>query len=133
MRSEMSAKANRRIIAQAGSVLVCVLVVLLLVGLLMTQTIQTLVVLRKGDGQRRQVQQARELLELGKMVARRPRETAEVFEQRILVDASTETYGSIRLEALSEYQLRIVARFPDDDENNPITASEVITIPELNK
>ncbi len=50
-----------------GAILVCVLVVMLMVGLISAQTIQTLLILRRADSERSDLVQARELLELGKM------------------------------------------------------------------
>lgn len=60
------ASASRR-----GAVLVCVMVVLLIVVLLSTQTIQTLLIVRRADRQRSGLRQARELVELGRMAVAR--------------------------------------------------------------
>ena len=64
MQARLSKRASRR-----GGVLVCVLVVLLLVGMLSAQAFQTLSAARRGDQQRLRLRQARELLELGRVIA----------------------------------------------------------------
>lgn len=51
-----------------GSAILCVLVVILLVTLLSVQTIQTLSAIRRGDDERTKINQARELIELGRKV-----------------------------------------------------------------
>ena len=51
-----------------GAVLVCVMVVLLLVGLISSQAIQTMLIVRQADHRRSGIRQARELIELGRMV-----------------------------------------------------------------
>jgi archaellum component FlaG (FlaF/FlaG flagellin family) len=53
---------------RAASVIVCVLVMLLLVGLLSVQTLQTLSLIRRSDSERAKIRQARELIELGRQI-----------------------------------------------------------------
>ena len=52
-----------------GAVLICVLVVLMLVGMMSMQAIQSLMIVRRSDSHRANVRQARELIELGKIAA----------------------------------------------------------------
>ena len=54
-------------VRQRGAIVVCVLVVLLIVGMLAAQTIQTSLLMRRGDAERSQLRQARELVELGRL------------------------------------------------------------------
>jgi type II secretory pathway pseudopilin PulG len=64
-----------------AAILVCVLVVLLIVGSLCAQTIQTLLMVRQADRQRGALQQARELIELGRMA---------IAQQRVEGDGTIE-------------------------------------------
>jgi type II secretory pathway component PulK len=53
-----------------GSLIVAVLVVLFLIVLMSTQTLQTLIFIRQADSRQHATHQARELVELGKMICR---------------------------------------------------------------
>ncbi len=53
---------------RSATVIACVLVVLLLVGMLCVQTTQTLLIIRRSDTQRAKLHQVGELLELGRQV-----------------------------------------------------------------
>ncbi len=57
--------ANRPLRKHCGSIMVCVLVVLLLVGLISVQSIQSLALIRSGTRQRMQLEQRQELITLG--------------------------------------------------------------------
>ncbi len=64
--------------------MVCVLVLLLIVGLMMSQTLQTLTLVRRGDTMRQSLRQARELVELGELVLQQ-QPAAELPSKPLLV------------------------------------------------
>ncbi len=78
---------------RSGAVLVCVLVVLLIVGLLSAQTIQTLLIVRRGDGERRQLRQARELVGLGRIVLRQQAAHLPTEKITVVVDDPSAASG----------------------------------------
>ncbi len=65
---------------RSGGLTLCVMVVLLLVGLISSQAIQTLLIVRRGDDRRGELRQARELLELGKLAL----QSDQVPESKVL-------------------------------------------------
>ena len=70
----MSYSRPKQVIARrTASVIVCVLVVILLVGMLSMQTVQTLAVIRRGDDDRTKILQARELIEFAQAICRTTR------------------------------------------------------------
>ena len=125
-----------------AAILICVLVVLLIVGLLTTQTLQTLMLLRRGDTQRQQLRQARELIELGKMVAQQQSE--ELPENALVVPLSTidsidgqksenTELAGISFSRIDDDQaspiLRVTVNYPLDQPNE-ITATELVALEE---
>lgn len=80
-----------------GAILVAVMVILLLVGLLTMQTMQTLMLVRRSDDRRSHLRQSRELVELGRQVLTRRRLSPE--EPWILPLPSGAT-GAIRVREL---------------------------------
>ena len=101
-----------------GAVLVCVMVVLLIVGLSSSQTIQTLLIVRRADHQRSGLRQARELAELGRMAVVR----AHVPKNGVLELEVDGNEGVIRFEEISatdRLRYRIIAQ---------VAASEVTMI-----
>ena len=82
-----------------GSVLICVMVVLLIVGLLISQTLQTLLLVRRGDDARQQLRQARELVELGEIVLRQNPSAQNINEVRCDADSRDESRVESRAES----------------------------------
>lgn len=72
--------------------MVCVLVLLLIIGLMMSQTVQTLVLVRRGDTVRQRLRQARELVELGELISQQ-RPAAELPSEPLLVSLAEPTSG----------------------------------------
>jgi hypothetical protein len=109
-------------VRQRGAIVVCVLVVLLIVGMLAAQTIQASLLVRRGDAERSQLRQARELVELGRLALQQsardvPVSDIPVGAWNIVVDASRQFAGSIAVQAAGgrgagQGRHRIVAKFP---------------------
>ncbi len=95
-----SCGANFQLASQSrqGAVLICVMVVLLIVGLLISQTLQTLLLVRRGDEGREQLRQARELIELGEIVLRQNPSAESVGE--FSCQTNSPESGSIGFERL---------------------------------
>ncbi len=73
--------------------IVCVLVLFLIVGMLMSQTMQTLMLVRRGDAVRQRLTQARELIELGELVLRQL-PSAELPSEPLLVSLADPASGT---------------------------------------
>lgn len=94
-----------------ATVLICVMVVLLLVGMLSVQAMQSLVISRRSSSERAKLLQARELIELGRIVQRRSDATdvpnsfevqlgqAGTGNVRILLSDASRGSGNYRIEA----------------------------------
>lgn len=107
--------------ARPGALLISVLVVLLLVGMLSSQAIQTLLLVRRGDQQRSETRQARELLELGRLAVL----SDQVPESKLLEMVVDGQPAAIRFEPLSaggNPRIRIVAELTLDS-NRQVTVS----------
>ncbi len=105
---------------RSATVLMCVLVVLIIVGLLTSQTMQTLLVVRRGDAVRHQLRQAREVLELGKIILQRNgRQTLEP-ELRVSLDSEQAAWASISI-----VEDRIIVRSPVGTDRE-VTVSETV-------
>ena len=121
-----------------GALIVCVLVLLLIVGLLVSQTVQTLVLVRRGDAMRERLRQARELVELGEIVLRQD-PAAEIPSGAVLAalaDSTGETSsltaerGSISFTPVNSSQpnqveIRITATFPMES-SQQFTATKTV-------
>lgn len=103
---------------RAAAVIVCVLVVILLVGLLSMQALQTLSLIRRGDNDRAKIQQAREVIELGRRIDWNAAESGTITLQ--IPESSNAELNASR-PAVLERQLnetesnsasRLVVRFP---------------------
>ena len=75
-----------------GGLIVCVLVLLMIIGLMMSQTVQTLMLLRHGDALRQRLRQAHELVELGELVLQQ-QPTAELPSEPLLVSLAEPSSG----------------------------------------
>lgn len=107
--------------ARPGALLISVLVVLFLVGMLSSQAIQTLLLVRRGDQQRSETRQARELLELGRLAVL----SNQVPESKLLEIVVAGQPAAIRFEPLSAGEnprIRIVAELTFDS-NRQVTVS----------
>ncbi|MEO8268853.1 MAG: hypothetical protein ABI557_03975, partial [Aureliella sp.] len=90
MHNTHQAKTNRYQPAgptRRGALIVCVLILLLIIGLMISQTVQTLMLVRRGEAVRQRLRQARELVELGELVLRQP--TAELPSKPLLVSLAS--------------------------------------------
>ncbi len=121
---------NRR-----AAVLICVMVLLLITGLIMHQTLQALLLVRRGDARHFELRQARELVELGKMVVERqqseaasgetPAENTEIVDDRVtrpmqqplIVSLATETSGDTTVRGL-QGSLLIESLSPQGESNH---------------
>ena len=106
-----------------ASILVCVLVIMLVVSLLAAQSLQTVSVIRRGDTQRSSLRQARELVELGRIVAEREPKGMKV----VSLDLPDNAIGNV--EFLSNQQIRATYRRG----SNEIVASSQPKIADKNK
>ncbi len=91
---------TNRALRKRGSLIVAVLVVLFLVVLMSTQTFQTLWLVRRGDSQQSALRQARELIELGKMIHRQYPPATDFEPARI--DMGENQFGVISIEPLTQ-------------------------------
>ncbi|MCC7337986.1 MAG: hypothetical protein IT422_23090 [Pirellulaceae bacterium] len=73
-----------------GGLIVCVLILLLIIGLMMSQTVQTLMLVRRGDTMRQRLRQTRELVELGELVLQQ-QPAAELPNTPLLVSLAEPT------------------------------------------
>lgn len=109
----LAGKASR-----AGSAVIMLLVVLLLIGLLTQQTVRTLWILRRSQDHQFKIQQAKQLLELGLSLDRQSRRTANTLEKLApLIVKVGDEYGRLEvLDQSSEGGLRSlwVAKLPVD-------------------
>lgn len=112
MKARMRKHAMRR-----GGVLVSVLVVLLLVGMLSAQAFQTLSAARRGDQQRLQIRQARELVELGRVIAvdgKTLNASNRIVQFDVPVDG--ESIGSLSVQFVDapegEARFQVMAKYP---------------------
>lgn len=116
-----------------AAILICVLVVLLIVGLLTSQTLQALMLSRRADRQRQQLVQARELLELGQMIARKQADKLTDKELVVPLSAEPPLSAGIAFSRLSPDQsptlVRIRVRYPLGQPNEG-TATTVVTLQE---
>ena len=112
-----------------AAVVVCAMVVLLIAGLISMQTMQALMIIRRGDSQRSSLRQARELVELGRM--RLARMGSELDEFEFTLEVEPELEGQITITKIaragdggspSDATIRIVARYPVDTARE-VTAS----------
>lgn len=119
-----------------GSVLISVMVVLLIVGLLISQTLQTLLLVRRGDDARANLRQARELVELGKIVLQQNPAARRIAEVHCGVKSHDKSHlnrsdsGSIDFEQLSSVddgppQIRISVTYRVGS-NSEITATHIV-------
>ncbi len=117
----MSYSRPKQVIARrTASVIVCVLVVILLVGMLSMQTVQTLAVIRRGDDDRTKILQARELIEFAQAIDWNAAESKSLTIQ--IPDSVRQVGESEALTAILERQTiaansdvaRIIVRFPAD-------------------
>ena len=119
-----------------GSVLICVMVVLLIVGLLISQTLQTLLLVRRGDDTRAHLRQARELVELGKIILQQNPVAKSIDKVRCGDESQNESHrnasdtGSIGFERLSSIedgptQIRISVTYRAGS-NSEITATQIV-------
>ena len=117
MRTSLRKARGRNRDSRKGGVLVCVLVVLLLVGMLSAQAFQTLSAARRGDQQRQQIRQARELVELGRMVAVDGK-TLNDSQRMIQLDVSVdeESVGSLTVQLVDapegEIRYQVTGKYP---------------------
>ncbi len=118
-----------------AAILICVLVVLLIVGLLTSQTLQTLLLSRRSDGQRQRLRQARELLELGQMIVGQHRE--KLIDKELVLplavgeaESAGLTFSRVEQDQ-SPALLRIRVRYPLGKANED-TATAVVALEEQN-
>ena len=118
-------KANRK-----ASIIVCVLVVILLVGMLSMQTIQALALIRRGDDDRAKIMQAQELSEFARAIDWSSVESQSITLQ---IPNSVSSVGEPETQAaILERQTladnpevaRIVVRFPADSPGEITTTVE---------
>lgn len=101
---EPCGSSNRLRRRNKASILVCVIVIMLVVSLLAAQSLQTVFVIRRGDTQRSNLRQARELVELGRIVAMRESEGMKV----VSLDLPDNATGTV--EILSNQRVRATYR-----------------------
>ena len=115
---------------RTASVIICVLVVILLVGMLSMQTIQTLALVRRGDDDRSKIAQARELSEFARAI---DWSTAESQSLTMQIPDSIHSPGESETQAaFLERQTiadnpdaaKIVVRFPADKPGEVTTTWE---------
>lgn len=82
-----------------AAILICVLVVLLIVGALSAQTIQTLLIVRQADRQRSTLQQTQALVELGRLTLAQDR-VPENSQIELSVDGAPALIKIVRLETI---------------------------------
>lgn len=121
------ARRNR----QGGSIIVCVLVVVMLVTMLAIQTMQSLSLIRRSDDDRARIRQAREALEFGKMIAA-TKQDIENNGQKLRLTIADSIGSTDQAEAASlqvaEVQIlnsnsdsQVTVRYPLDDSTNKTT------------
>ena len=116
----MSYRRQPKKTQRSASVIVCVLVVILLVGMLSVQTIQTLALIRRGDNERTKIIQARELSELAQAIDWTTTEgqsfTMQIPDKLIRVGEQATQTAIIERQTLAEnpHAARIIVRFPAD-------------------
>ena len=116
----MSYRRQPKKTQRSASVIVCVLVVILLVGMLSVQTIQTLALIRRGDNERAKIIQARELSELAQAIDWTTTEgqsfTMQIPDKLIRVGEQATQTAIIERQTLAEnpHAARIIVRFPAD-------------------
>lgn len=112
-----------------AAVLVCVLVVLLIVGLLSTQTIQTLLIVRRSDMQRKRLRQARELVELGQSVSRQHADNRSAGREfSVVVDRTLGLSGTVLIEPQPQdgsHLIRIVAKYPAGSDSEVVASGSI--------
>jgi hypothetical protein len=97
-----------------GATVLAVLILLMIVCLLAHQTVRTLFLLRRGQDRTLKILQAREILELGKMLDRQePPASDQQTSRQIVVSMGTE-FGKLELFPGG----RSVATWPVDSEGN---------------
>lgn len=112
------------------------MVVLLIVGLLISQTLQTLLLVRRGDDARQQLRQARELVELGEIVLQQNPSAQNINEVRCDAESRDEHHpnasdtGSISFERLNsgeegptQVRISVIYRAGSHSE---ITATQIV-------
>ena len=99
---------------RSGAVLICVLVVLLIVGLISAQTIQTLLMIRRSDAARSRLRQAQELVELGRIVVQQHGAAALPESVEVALD--------------DQSQAKIVLRYHDDGVDGKNSDRQVLRI-----
>lgn len=99
-----------------AAVLICVLVVLLIAGALSIQATQSLAIVRRGEERRARLQQARDLLELGKAAVEQQKIQKEVT-WTIELDAGKGKIEVIPTTQLEKMGYRILATFPADGDH----------------
>lgn len=117
---------------RSGAVLICVLVVLLIVGLISLQTIQTLLLVRRSDSDRSRLRQAQELVELSRIAFQQ--NGAGELQEEIAVVVDGDLTGTIRLSLADseshadsgQADYRIVAKYPVGA-GGEVTVTGVIT------
>lgn len=123
-------RPTQKSIRRTASVIVCVLVVILLVGMLSAQTVQTLAVIRRGDDDRAKIIQARELIEFVQAIDWNSAESKSLTMQ---IPDSVSQVGEPEVNtAILERQTsadnpevaRIVVRFPADKPGEVTTTVE---------
>ncbi|MCA9131614.1 MAG: hypothetical protein KDA45_00595 [Planctomycetales bacterium] len=124
-RTELIPDASLTAPRRRGGVLVGVLVVLFLVGMLSSQTMQTLLLLRRGDSERKQLRQARELLELGQLWRNQSPGPLPQGEQLIALDDAGSVLGKMVFEPLSKGEVKATKRYRIVVEYPSGTGSEV--------
>ncbi len=115
---------------RTASIIVCVLVVILLVGMLSMQTIQALALIRRGDDDRAKIMQAHELSEFARAIDWSSAESQSITLQ---IPYSVSSVGEPETQAaILERQIladnpevaRIVVRFPADSPGEITTTVE---------
>jgi hypothetical protein len=108
---------------QRGSVLICVLVVLLLTGLMTMQGARMLLAATRSEMQHARLEQMQELLAVGRMRLQQQLQRTgtsyrgEIFTTEVVEGAVMETFvGEIRIEKVmhdtTKFRWRIVANYP---------------------
>lgn len=115
--------------SRLGAILVCVMVVLLIVSLFCVQTMQTLMIIRRSDSSRRNLRQARELIELGRIAHKQAlAQDATTDDTELSIALGDSQIGEITVSASDSGgkqqpgTTRIVVRYPANSAGE-VTAS----------
>ena len=114
---------------RSGSIIICALIVLLIVGMLSVQTMQTLAVIRRGSMDRVKIRQAREVAEM----ARKREWSVQETELTVDIPGGTEADAKQAKAIVRRTEddsvagrIRFTIRYPADEAGELTTTAELI-------